>query len=367
MVSKEYEILKNLLSFLTIKGRPALVEEKDFRRYVIVSLLSIFALIVHLFLIYIFWLIGAIELSVINVGSVLIWTAGLYINIKGKHDLAILLLCLEVMLHAVLATSYLGLGAGFQHYLWAIAALAVLNTRLNTLFAGLFSFLFIMIFAYLYLIFSEVQYSYRFAQWLEWVHFANILVAGLPFIIALVAIRFITVVQEARLSELASVDSLTGLYNRRFATDAADKVLKRAARLNEPVSIVIGDIDFFKEVNDRAGHEVGDAVLKRTGLFLREQFREEDVVARWGGEEFLIVLPGMTGDTAFRKIESVREQFVDKFEEDNPLNLITMSFGVTECQPGSVFKDSLRVADHAMYASKEKGRNCTTLFPLEGR
>ncbi len=363
MVSKEYEILKNLLSFLTIQGRPVFVEEKDFRRYVIVSLLSIFALIVHLFLICVFWLIGAIELSVINVGSVLIWSAGLYINIKGKHDLAILLLCFEVMIHAVLATSYLGLGAGFQHYLWAIAALAVLNTRLNTLFAGLFSFLFIMIFACLYLIFSEVQYSYRFAQWLEWVHFANILVAGLPFIIALVAIRFITVVQEARLSELASVDSLTGLYNRRFATDAANKILKRAARLNEPVSIVIGDIDFFKEVNDRAGHEVGDAVLKRTGLFLREQFREEDVVARWGGEEFLIVLPGMTGDTAFRKIESVREQFVDKFEEDNPLDLITMSFGVTECQPGSVFKDSLRVADHAMYASKEKGRNCTTLSP----
>ncbi len=363
MVGKEYEILKSLLSFLTIQGRPVFVEEKDFRRYVIVSLLSIFALIIHLFLIYIFWLIGATELSIINLGSVLIWAGSLYINIKGQHDLAILFLCLEVMLHSVFATSYLGLAAGFQHYLWAIAALAVLNARLNMFFAGLFSFLFIVIFACLYLIFADVEYSYRFAQWLEWVHFANIFVAGLPFIFGLVAIRFITVVQEERLSELASVDSLTGLYNRRFATDAADKIFKRAARLNEPVSIVIGDIDFFKEVNDRAGHEEGDAVLKRTGLFLKEQFREEDTIARWGGEEFLVVLPGMTGETAFEKIEAVREKFSDEFAGDTSPCFITMSFGVTECQPGSVFKDSLRKADQAMYASKERGRNCTTLSP----
>ncbi|SFG05308.1 GGDEF domain-containing protein [Neptunomonas qingdaonensis] len=354
--------MKTILKYLTLAGRPSGIKEKDFRRFVIVTMLSLFAGLVHLALIPVFVHIGATEMALVNVASVVAWVYGLFLNAKGKHASAILLICTEVWTHSVLAAMYLGLDVGFQHYLWATAALAILNTRLNFFYASLYSFSFVLTFALLYLVFGDVQYDYKYSEYLDAVHFINIMIAGIPFIISITVIRLITVTQEAHMSKLASLDSLTGLYNRRMATEIATKILQQASRTGESVSVVLGDIDYFKKVNDTFGHAEGDHVLSEVALFFRSKLRDADIIARWGGEEFLIVLFGVDGKSACKKIDAVRQSFEQEIKlSSDDSYVLRMSFGVVEYQSGFTLGECLKRADDALYMSKHRGRNQVTL------
>lgn len=350
------------MNYLTLAGRPSSIEEKDFRRFVIVTVVSLFGGVIHLALIPVFIHIGAIEMALVNVASVIAWIYGLFLNAKGKHASAILLICTEVWTHSVLAAIYLGLDVGFQHYLWATSALAILNTRLNFFYASLYSFSFILTFALLYLWFGDVQYQYKYSEYLGVVHFANIMIAGVPFIVSITVIRLITVTQEERMSKLASFDSLTGLYNRRMATEIALKLLQQASRTGESVSVVLGDIDYFKKVNDTFGHAEGDHVLSEVALFLRSKLRDADVIARWGGEEFLIILFGVDGESACKKVDAVRQSFEQEIKlSGDDSYVVRMSFGVVEYQQGYTLGECLKCADDALYRSKRRGRNQVTL------
>ncbi|MGY8870434.1 MAG: GGDEF domain-containing protein [Pseudomonadales bacterium] len=350
------------MNYLTLSGRPSCIEEKDFRRFVIITVLGVFAGLVHLVLIPVFFSIGAVEMALINIASVIAWGYGLFLNGKGKQADALLVICTEVWIHSVFAVIYLGLDVGFQHYLWAISALAILNARLNYLYASLYSLSFILTFALLYLFCADVSYQYKYSEYAEVAHFVNIMIAGIPFIISITVIRFITVTQEDAMAKLASLDSLTGLYNRRMATEISLKILQQASRNGEPVSMALGDIDYFKRINDSFGHAEGDHVLCEVALFFRSRLREADIISRWGGEEFLIVLPGVDGASAYSKIDKIRQFFEKEVRVESDSNYVTqMSFGVVECTLGVTFGECLKRADEALYLSKENGRNKVTL------
>ncbi|WP_293265269.1 diguanylate cyclase [Neptunomonas sp.] len=354
--------MRKITNYLTHSGRPSCIEEKDFRRFVIISVLGVFAGAVHLVLIPFFFSIGAVEMSAINVISVIAWGYSLLLNSRGEHANAIILICTEVWIHSVLAVIYLGLDVGFQHYLWAISALAILNTRLNFLYASLYSFSFILTFALLYQFCGDISYQYKFSEYVTVAHFINIMIAGIPFIISLTVIRFISVTQEEIMNKQASLDSLTGLYNRRMATEVALKTMQQASRKGEPVSIALGDIDYFKRINDTFGHAEGDHVLREVALFFRSRLREADIISRWGGEEFLIVLPGVDGNSAYSKIDKLRQFFEKEVKVENDTNYaVQVSFGVVECTTGVTFEECLKRADDALYLSKENGRNKVTL------
>lgn len=354
--------MRSLVNYLTLSGRPSCIEEKDFRRFVIITVLGMFAALLHLMLIPVFYSIGAFEMALVNIASVMAWGYGIFLNSRGKLAGAILVICTEVWTHSVLAVIYLGLDVGFQHYLWAISALAILNTRLNFLYASLYSLSFIITFALLYLFCGDVPYPYKLSEYVDIAHFINILVAGIPFIISMTVIRFITVTQEEAMTKLASLDSLTGLYNRRMATEIALKIMQQASRNGEPVCMVLGDIDYFKKINDTFGHAEGDHVLCEVALFFRTRLREADIISRWGGEEFLIVLPGVDGKTAYSKMDKICRFFEQEVRiESDASYVIQMSFGVVECIPGVTFGECLKRADDALYLSKENGRNQVTL------
>jgi diguanylate cyclase (GGDEF)-like protein len=164
---------------------------------------------------------------------------------------------------------------------------------------------------------------------------------------------------QNQLKEESIRDPLTRLYNRRYMEDALQREFAHATRDGYPVSIIMADIDHFKKVNDTYGHAAGDEVLEQLSRTFMANFRMEDIVCRYGGEEFLIVMPETTAETAFLRIDNLRQQL-----ESSDLNVtgaalrITLSAGIAVYPAeGSTIDEVVQKADQAMYRAKKEGRN----------
>jgi len=162
------------------------------------------------------------------------------------------------------------------------------------------------------------------------------------------------------LERLANTDTLTGLSNRRHFTSTLESELRRALRHNRPLSLIILDLDRFKQVNDQHGHAVGDRVLVRAARAVQEVVRDVDLVGRIGGEEFAVLVPETDLEGAFRLAERIRAGIAANGERDSrgsPLH-VTASLGVASLGLAGSDADSLLLAaDDALYAAKKNGRN----------
>jgi diguanylate cyclase (GGDEF)-like protein len=154
-------------------------------------------------------------------------------------------------------------------------------------------------------------------------------------------------------------DALTGCFNRRHSMEVMDSELRRARRTRGTFSVVMFDLDHFKAINDRFGHLCGDAVLAQVGHRMKAVLRSSDTKCRWGGEEFLVLLPETRLAGAYRVAEMVRRDL-----EEHPILwndhtvVITASFGITEIMPGEVDANVIiGRADAALYQAKQDGRN----------
>ncbi len=153
----------------------------------------------------------------------------------------------------------------------------------------------------------------------------------------------------------ATTDPLTGLYNRRFLEDYLTRELARAGRSKLTVAVVMLDLDFFKHVNDASGHAAGDAVLRELGTLLRRHIRASDVACRYGGEEFMLLLPEVALGTARSKAEAIR---LDVERCRDSLYGVTVSLGVAMFpEHGTDARMLMSAADGALYAAKQAGRN----------
>ncbi len=155
----------------------------------------------------------------------------------------------------------------------------------------------------------------------------------------------------------ALVDGLTGLANRRATSDALHGEAARAERLETPLSVVLADLDGFKEVNDEHGHAVGDAVLRAFAEVLRDTLRESDLAGRWGGEEFLLLLPGADEEGAAQLAERVRIGLAARRIPSVPGLRVTASFGVAEYKGEATTEQLVAVADDALYRAKRGGKD----------
>ncbi|MBQ8598429.1 MAG: GGDEF domain-containing protein [Lachnospiraceae bacterium] len=160
-----------------------------------------------------------------------------------------------------------------------------------------------------------------------------------------------------QLQKQANTDTLTGLYNRRKALEYLEEMCRKEYR-NIGFCISICDIDFFKKVNDTYGHEIGDRVLKQVANKFLEKMHNNGFVARWGGEEFLLVFPECNGDDAYIKLEDIRKEIKDmKIQEDNYEFSITMTFGLAEYDFQNNINAVIIEADNKLYMGKERGRD----------
>ena len=155
-------------------------------------------------------------------------------------------------------------------------------------------------------------------------------------------------------------DPLTNLYNRRYMEESLDQEISRAVRKNSPLSLMLIDVDYFKKFNDMFGHEAGDVVLRSLGSLLQRQLRREDIVCRYGGEEFIVILPEATLDSARQRGEQLREatkELVTEFR-GQALGRITLSIGVATFPQNGTTGDALvEAADAALYQAKKQGRD----------
>ena len=155
-------------------------------------------------------------------------------------------------------------------------------------------------------------------------------------------------------------DALTGLFNRRYMEETLDRELKRAQRDNKSVGVIMFDIDHFKQFNDLAGHDAGDALLRELGAFLNKTTRGGDIVCRYGGEEFLAVLPGISLENARLQAERLRQGAKELlvYHLGNPLAKCTISLGVAVFPENGLTSEALlKSVDDALYRAKNEGRD----------
>jgi diguanylate cyclase (GGDEF)-like protein len=181
-----------------------------------------------------------------------------------------------------------------------------------------------------------------------------------PIIGAELVARIRTRLERFRLHQaLAENDSLTGVSNRRRSRESLGQLLRMAERFDQPLCLAELDLDHFKQVNDRYGHAAGDAVLRRLGELLTLAFRGEDVVARWGGEEFVVGLYGMAAEDARQRMAQLLESFrEEEFTAEGQAFRLSFSAGVAQFPGDGSDIDALyRSADEALYRAKSAGRD----------
>lgn len=154
------------------------------------------------------------------------------------------------------------------------------------------------------------------------------------------------------------IDGLTGIHNKRYVTEALEREIPRARRHQRPLSLMMCDIDFFKKINDTYGHLAGDYVLKELATIVRTRLRPDDVFGRYGGEEFVVVLPETRLEGGVKIAEELRslvEHHRFLFEEEQVS--VSMSIGVAQLKDGSDHLTFLKQADEKLYEAKRSGRN----------
>ena len=325
-------------------------------------LASVLAAFSHLGFIALFHAVGVAPLAVLNFASVLTHLLAVALIVRGRTLAAALVLAGEVMVHGAVATMWIGWAAGFHFYILLILPVVVVSgyfrpwakTTLACL-SGLF--------------YIGLDALYRHATpphvvprvVLDALHYLNL--AAMLAILSVLALGYHRLVTraESRLRELACTDPLTQLRNRRFTMEVAQHEAAVFERGGRPLAILLGDIDHFKRINDRHGHAAGDAVLCAVAQVLREGVREVDHVARWGGEEFLVLLPATDVAEALRVAERLRAAVQALPESLWPGGAaqadVTLTIGVATLRRSETVEQALVRADRALYDGKQAGRN----------
>lgn len=182
---------------------------------------------------------------------------------------------------------------------------------------------------------------------------------GAALLLLFLAYRYrIIHLHNRQLQEIARHDQLTGLYNRRLLHHALNECVALSNRYQRPLSVIFFDIDDFKQVNDQFGHNCGDQVLQSIATTLRDSCRSTDSYGRWGGEEFIIILPESGLQSAMSSAEKIRKAVADMTPDDPHQPPVTCSFGVAEYANHETADDFINRADQALYRAKAAGKNC---------
>ena len=304
--------------------------------------------------------IGSSFLAWINLVSVTMYLAAYALVQRRRLHFAVMLIWLEAFPHAAIGTMMLGWESGFHYLLLMfIPSVVMTNSQRSS-----------RIFVVVLLVFlgSLDAASRRWgpmaaipAESLIALKWLNITLFVAMFSALASFYRHKITQVERRLQVLASVDALTGLHNRHHFQTEAEHEMARFRRTNGSCVLIIADIDLFKQINDSFGHEAGDHVLVAAGQWLKNGLREIDTLARWGGEEFVLLMPGTELAEGLSVAERIRHTVQDGFVSHGGQEIrCTLSMGVTKMLPTDTLEGALARADRALYRSKAQGRNRVT-------
>lgn len=335
------------------------VQRENYRLFYMINYMCYLGVAAHALFVPLFFYLGVIPLAILNAISVIVWGVGYFKNRSGDHRAAIIIIAVEVIVHASVATYFLGWDSGFHYYLLPLVLFVCLNHRQSIsviIFENILLFaLYMSLYEYTHTAVFDISVEPIIIGGLGYmniaVNFTALAVLGYYF-------RVASVFAEAEMERLATTDPLTKLYNRRKMRESLERERIRFARDQKPFIIAIADIDHFKKFNDTYGHDCGDYVLQEVSHLMKECLRKQDIVARWGGEEFLIMLPETELEGGVQAIDKLRETLAEtkyKFEENE--FSVTMTFGVTVFDGSQHIDGCIKAADEVLYAGKRGGRN----------
>jgi diguanylate cyclase (GGDEF)-like protein len=323
--------------------------------------IAVFAGCIDLVYLVVFFVLGMPVIAMLNIVSASAYAVAYFLLGRRKNLPAVLLMWTEVLVHAGTCTILLGWETGIHYFLLVfLPAVAVSRSLRHAVLAMGFVLL-----SYIGLDVATqlIPVSYPLPDGMATVfRWLNL---GLVFVMFGYTGRYyVERVEEAerRLHDLATTDTLSGLWNRRHFLDRARAEVRRAQRHGQSLVVVLTDIDHFKRVNDGHGHAAGDAVIRHVSDTLRAHMRAPDIVGRWGGEEFIMLLPQTDLNGAAMLCERLRRA-IETTPCDGPQGAIpvTMSFGVAGVELESALEESVKHADTALYEAKHAGRNRVVL------
>lgn len=306
----------------------------------------------------IFYALGSPILAWINVISMSMYAAAYVCLTKRKNFVAICLIWTEVLGHAALGTMMAGWESAFHYYLLMFIPAIFVSTKTSKAIAAVFA-LWCFYLGLNALTYVSSPLEPLTPEALIALRFFNISVVFAMF--AYLSSYYYRKIVEAQghLSMLAMTDPLTGLYNRRHILDVANYEAVQQKRAPSELAFIIADIDYFKRINDTHGHDVGDAVLIAMSNTIRHSIREQDSAARWGGEEFLIVLPNTNQYDAIQIADRIRKNVAAVTVPVGQQSIsTTVTLGVSSYRIGESVSNAIAKADACLYKGKKAGRNC---------
>ncbi len=304
---------------------------------------------------------------------ILIFFGGMLALIKkGKYNIVACAMALVVVIETVMATITAGFSAGFSIYNFALVAgsfyfsYVLRKDKRNDVLPLVLSIIFIILYVgnYVLDIIFEPLYPVKHVGLTHSlfilnhvIGFATIIVFNFLFLWEISLKETTLENQNETLSDMAHKDPLTKLLNRRNMNDFLDKSAEDMKLTGKRFSLILGDIDDFKHVNDTYGHDAGDAVLVNVADIIRSSVRANDAVCRWGGEEFLILI-NASGETASNTAERIRRSIENSSIDYKGQEIkVTMTFGLAEAIPGYKIEALIHQADDKLYIGKNSGKN----------
>lgn len=284
---------------------------------------------------------------------------------RGKTRLALVMSLIGISLIVNISLVFAGLGSGAQYYLLS-AALLFFISNFELHFGRSLALLCVIEYIVMLFVYSRFRFIYDLShQYLMWLSQVNIVAAFGAIVYVSMSFRTAVLLYEQELREknkeagyLANYDQLTGLENRHYLYQKLDWLMRQSNENNTGFIVGMVDIDNFKAINDNYGHLFGDLVLKETSKSMKRALRRYDLVGRWGGEEFLIILPDTTVDSGMVILERVRSTVESTPIGDDTLSVsISITIGAAAYEKNMPVVDLLHLVDERLYSGKHQGKN----------
>lgn len=350
---------------------PAYTEIKptpqQYRASLVLKYTMVLAGLYHAFFVAVFAFLGVMDMAVFNIFSVAAYGAAYALNGRSRRTLAYTVVAVEIIVHAILATIYVGWNAGFLLYLLCVVPFTFFSLDKSFWLKVWISVVMALIYTATYLYSCSAAPFFAIAgRTISMLYCMNVLSAFFSFFVLSYFYDRATskaerdlVMANEKLDKLAGTDPLTGLLNRRSMMREIHSLIERYQVEKKLFAIVIVDIDNFKQFNDSYGHDCGDFILNEMTRLMKEKTGLQDHIARWGGEEFLILLSEVDLLQCRSWCETLRKAVLEAvFHYQEEKLRATITVGCSMFDGSKPVEKVIMQADHALYAGKQQGKNC---------
>lgn len=343
------------------------VTNSNYSLYSAINYTAVLCFFSHFIFLSAFFAFNIIPLALFNILSCTVYIITFLVNRRGRHNLALGLDLSEVVIHAVLAVLYIGWSTGFQYYLFCIVPLVFFSPSIiiyrKIAINAFFALTYVIIYNYSLLYPPIYKINFTAITGFNYFNivfaFAALSFAAYYYSWAVKKVEILLKDSNKKLEALAQTDFLTGLFNRRKVIEEINKGIEEYKKNGTTFIIIIGDVDNFKAFNDEYGHYCGDLVLTTSAAVMKSQVLDIGTISRWGGEEFLILLPESSLEQGKELAEKLRKSVQDTSVIYNDTRVsITMTFGVYCYDSHISLEEAVNNADKALYDGKRRGRNC---------